>query len=266
MNKIRFVLSLMLLITAFTTYAQDWPSMNLNEIVNDRHKAVRITVNSDPVYKTPKQYLGYPLKEIIETLKIPKPFHAEDMVLVFTAKDGYRVAMSYSDAVKEQGFVAFKDTAAENGNWLEFKFGKQKMTPAPFYLVWPNKGLDKWRYPWPFQLTTISLEPSSVYFGAAAPRSADAEIQKGFNLFSSYCIRCHSVNLAGGQVGPELNVPKNITEYFIDRELSGFIINAPAYRAGTKMPAFNTTLDADQVSAIVHYLEHMKTEKVNAEQ
>ena len=264
MNKIFLIFGLVQLLAVFTASAQNWPSMNLTEIDPARLKAAQITVSQDPVYKSAKQYQGYALTEILKNLKIPKPYQPEDMVIVFTAKDGYRVAMAFNDAINEQGYIAFRDTAAaENKKWLEFKYGKQKTTPDPFYLVWPKQGLDKWRYPWPYQLTAISLEPASVYFGAAAPRHSDTEVRKGFNLFSTYCIRCHSVNLAGGQLGPELNVPKNITEYFIAGELSGFILNAPAYRAGTKMPVFAETLGADQVQSIVHYLQHMKTEKIN---
>ena len=71
--------------------------------------------------------------------------------------------------------------AAENKKWQDFKFGKQTMTPAPFYLVWPKKGLDEWRYPWPFQLVSLSLQPAKTYYGAAAPvTNTDAHDQQGF--------------------------------------------------------------------------------------
>ena len=267
MNRIRPLYCLALLLAGFTASAQNWPSINLNEINPDRFKTTIITVQDDPVYKMTKRYQGYSLAEIIKSLKIPKTYSAEAMFIVFTAKDGYRVAMAYNDAVKEQGYIAFKDTeAAENKSWVNFKLGKQTETPAPFYLVWTQQGLDKWRYPWPFQLTSISLEPAAAYAGAAAPQHPDTETTQGFNLFSLYCIRCHSVNLSGGHLGPELNVPQNITEYFIEKKLPGFILNAPAYRAGTRMPAFVDTLDAGQIQSIVHYLRHMKTEKIQVEQ
>lgn len=184
--------------------------------------------------------------------------------MVFTATDGYKVAMAYSDAIAEQGFIAFRDNGEENKKWLDFKFGKQTMTPAPFYLVWPKIGLDEWRYPWPFQLASLSLEPAKAYFGAAAPATnTNAQVNKGFMLFSRYCIRCHSVNLAGGKVGPELNIPKNITEYFKEQELPKFILNANAYRAGTKMPNFESIITTDDAEDIVSYLKQMKSKKTN---
>ncbi len=136
------------------------------------------------------------------------------------------------------------------------------MTPAPYYLVWPKKGLDEWRYPWPFQLVSISLQPAKAYYGVAAPApNNDAQLDNSFVLFSRYCIRCHSVNLSGGKVGPELNIPKNITEYFKEQELPKFILNATAYRAGTKMPNFEGTITVYDVDAIVSYLKQMKSEK-----
>jgi cytochrome c2 len=82
-------------------------------------------------------------------------------------------------------------------------------------------------------------------------------------LFSRYCIRCHSVNLFGGKVGPELNIPKNITEYFKEQDLPKFILNANAYRAGTKMPNFESIITTDDAENIVHYLKQMKSEKTH---
>jgi hypothetical protein len=85
-------------------------------------------------------------------------------------------------SLAEQGFIAFRDNGAENKKCLDFKFGKQTITPAPFYLVWPKKGLDEWCYPWPFQLVSLSLEPAETYFGAAAPAaSTNAQVNKGFS-------------------------------------------------------------------------------------
>ena len=244
--------------------ATDWPTFNLLEAnSSNAPKSQTVKVSHDPVYKTAKEYQAYPLAEILKKITVPDSIKTDELVIVFTSADGYKVSMAYSDAIAEQGFIAFKDnTATENKNWLDFKFGKQTMTPAPYYLVWPKKNLDEWRYPWPFQLVSLSLQPARVYFGAAAPARSDVRINNGFSLFSRYCIRCHSVNLSGGKVGPELNIPKNISEYFKEQELSGFIRNATAYRAGTKMPNFESIITANDAQDIVHYLIQMKSEKL----
>lgn len=267
MTNHRLVINLVTLLITLSqsVWATDWPTFNLLKAdPSQLPKPQAIKVGHDPVYNKAKAYEAYPLAEILNKIVVPDSLKTDELVIVFTATDGYRVAMAYSDAIAEQGFIAFRDNGEENKKWLDFKFGKQTMTPAPFYLVWPKIGLDEWRYPWPFQLASLSLEPAKAYFGAAAPATnTNAQVNKGFMLFSRYCIRCHSVNLAGGKVGPELNIPKNITEYFKEQELPKFILNANAYRAGTKMPNFESIITTDDAEDIVSYLKQMKSKKTN---
>lgn len=242
---------------------EKWPEFNLLKADPAQWpKPATVKVSHDTVYNVAKEYQAYPLAEILKKIPASAALKTEDKLIVFTAIDGYKVSMAYQDAIREAGYIAFKDNAATgNKSWIDFKFGKQMITPAPYYLVWPKKGLDEWRYPWPFQLASIALQPAKAYFGAAAPSSEDSKVNDGFNLFSRYCIRCHSVNLSGGEVGPELNIPKNVTEYFQAGELAGFILNATAYRAGTKMPVFENELSKIDVQNIISYLIQMKSEK-----
>jgi len=241
-------------------FADSYPDFNLLTAPGNQFPtASKITIYKDPVYNSKKQYLSYPLTGIIKSLAKQSTKSLSNSVLVFTAADGYKVTMSYQDALLEKGYIAFKDLSAKNASWIEFKFGGKRITPAPYYLVWANPKLDKWRYPSPFQLTSISLQSADSYFSSAAPVSSNTKVKQGFSLFSRYCIRCHSVNHTGGNLGPELNQPKNITDYYTVQKLTNFILDAPSVRPKTKMPVFKNIINNEEALAIQLYLKAMKS-------
>ena len=250
----------LLLIISSHVFADGYPDFNLLTASGNQFPAAsKITIYKDPVYNTKKHYQAYPLSGIIKSLAKQSTKSLTNRILVFTAADGYKVSMSYQDALLEKGYIAFKDLSAKNASWVEFRFGNERITPAPYYLVWTNPELDKWRYPSPFQLSSISLQSAESYFSAAAPVSRDSKVNRGFSLFSRYCIRCHSVNHTGGKLGPELNLPKNITDYYTVQKLTDFILDASSFRSKTKMPVFKNILSKEDALSIQHYLKSMKS-------
>lgn len=258
MNKFRTLL--LLFLVSPSIFADTRPNFNLLTATKDQlPNTTQITIENDPVYKIQKHYQAYALTAIIQMLVKDSTLALTNTLLVFTAADGYKVTMSYQDALLEKGYIAFKDLSAKNGAWIQFKFGNENISPAPYYLAWPKPDLDKWRYPSPFQLTSISLQSAESYFSAAAPDSNNPKITQGFALFSRYCIRCHSVNHTGGKLGPELNLPKNITDYYTQQKLSDFILDASTFRVNTKMPVFKDILSKKEVLKIQHYLKSMKS-------
>jgi cytochrome c2 len=92
------------------------------------------------------------------------------------------------------------------------------------------------------------------------PIQPDAANEHGFSQFFLYCIKCHSINSIGGSLGPELNLPCSVTEYWNPRLLDAFIAQPDAVRQSSKMPGFQSVPESDR-AAIVNYLQYMASHK-----
>jgi mono/diheme cytochrome c family protein len=232
-------------------------------LVGDAVPAITVTV-ADPVYKKPKRYTGHALAGLLrKAWPDVERRAAQGAELVFHCADGYAPSMKLARALSAEGIVAVRDLdRPANDPWEPFTQGKETITPAPFYLVW--RGIDgaDANYKWPYQLVALSIEIfDQRYEKAAPPAGASAEVQHGFRLFVQHCASCHSVNLAGGDLGPELNVPRNVTEYWLPEHLAAFIRAPESYRTGSKMPGFGHLADAEH-AAILAYLRAMRERKI----
>ena len=255
------------------TAAEEWPSLDLPALAatGKMPEPVEVTLD-DPVYHAQKTYEGYALAPLLAQIPGLEELRTQGAVAIFEAADGYKAVMSLDNALMPGGVIARRDKDAPPGSdWLPFKQGKETITPAPFYLVWPNRAHDDWTHVWPYQLIRITIEPFASAFAAAAPpgnvatataTATAATARKGFDLFRTYCLRCHSINLVGGELAPELNVPRNISEYWPPEHLRAFIEDPTAYRARSKMPAFKETLAAAELDAVLAYLRMMAEHKV----
>jgi hypothetical protein len=114
----------------------------------------------DQVYKTQMRYRGYSLSALLRRAypDIDKTA-AAGAELVFRASDGYSPSMDLAKALKGHGVIAFRDLSLPEADpWQPFMQGKQRITPAPFYLVWPGVDPDDATYKWPYQLVEIEVE------------------------------------------------------------------------------------------------------------
>lgn len=221
----------------------------------------------DPVYKKPKRYVGHHLADLLHKAwpEVDR-WAAAGAVLVFRCSDGYSPSMDLSRALSADGIVAMRDLDRPVGDpWEPFSQGKETVTPAPFYLVWRGVDAADANYKWPYQLVSLSVESFEGRYGNAAPGDgASEEARRGFRLFVQNCASCHSVNLVGGELAPELNVPRNVTEYWSAEHLAAFVKAPDSYRARSKMPGFAHLADAE-CAAILAYLAAMRGRKICAD-
>ena len=241
-------------------------AVDIAMLADGARAAIAVTVE-DPAYKKPKRYGGHRLADLVrKAWPDADRWAAEGAILVFRCIDGYSPSMDLSRALAGDGVVATRDLDRAVGDpWEPFAHGKETITPAPFYLVWRGVAATDANYKWPYQLVSLSVETFDRRYGNAAPGDqASEEVRHGFRLFVQNCASCHSVNLVGGELAPELNVPRNITEYWSAEDLVAFIKAPDTYRTRSKMPGFAHLADTER-AAILAYLTAMRSRKMCAD-
>jgi mono/diheme cytochrome c family protein len=225
---------------------------SLAELLPGRLRSV--TVDS-PVYRKRITYRGYRLGDV---LSVARPGGVAEGELEFHCEDGFLPVVPAS-LVDELGlFVAIGEVGLPDGRrWEPPHKGHPETSPAPYYIIGTTTGSYN-RFPWPYQVTKIQGVDFRKTYPDAYPTGAapDSATWRGFDRFRTTCMGCHSVNLQGGDVGPELNVPRNITEYRDRATLIAFIQQPSAFRSRSKMPTLG--LKEPEIQELVAYLTHMK--------
>ncbi len=209
----------------------------------------------DPYYQRPKRWRALPLEPVLRVAFQDEALKSQEFTL--RALDGYTVPISGSRLLEGGAYLAFADA---DGPWEPI--GAQHASPGPWYLVW--KGTDQGEltsHPRPWALASISIEPFETVFPLVVPRSKEPKVNEGFALFRQQCLKCHAINQQGGRVGPELNVPKNVTEYRDEAFLRAWIRNPFAFRISVMPPS--PQLSEDELSALLAYLAAMRDSKID---
>jgi mono/diheme cytochrome c family protein len=211
----------------------------------------------DPYYAKTKRFRALPMRRVLEDgFGSLQGLDREQFVL--RAKDGYTVPVLGSLLLEDGAYLAYADLDAPG--WEPI--GPQHVDPGPFYLIWSKpEQANIETYPRPWQLATIEIARFDAVFPhtSPGPLPPDAPAERGYVLFRDRCIRCHAINREGGRVGPDLNVPQNITEYRPEAQIRAYIRNPATFRYGN-MPAHPDLTDAN-LDDLIAYLHAMKDRK-----
>ncbi|MEH6422523.1 MULTISPECIES: cytochrome c [Pseudomonas] len=224
-------------------------------------EAQDISIEQDVSYKRPMHYRAVPLATLLEGVSARDHLQA-------VALDGFAAEMPAAALLQPGPARAWLAVEDPGKPWPPL--GQGKPSAGPFYLVWTAPQASGIRpEQWPFQIATLrKLAPADQRFPALLPDPklpADSPVRQGFALFQQNCLVCHRLNGAGdGQVGPDLNVPYNPTEYFQPVYLRKLIRDPQSLRhwPQAKMPGFaESVLSEQELDALLAYLGHMATRK-----
>jgi mono/diheme cytochrome c family protein len=207
----------------------------------------------------PKQFIGFSLQNFLDSIITSNQFDTTGAVVVFECVDGYRPTMPIAQVFRDKkGFITTRDLNATAGkNWIDSLDKKMK----PFYLVWQDVPKEDHSYMWPYGLYAMRLVPAGTAFKDAYPFDTP-DMVAGFQLFNQNCMKCHSVNKVGGVMGPEMNIPKNITEYWTDENIIAFAKNPQSFRYRSSMAPITGVSDED-FQQILAYLKYIAAHKVD---
>jgi mono/diheme cytochrome c family protein len=230
-----------------------------------RSDATTIEVAKDVTYRTKMSYRAVPVAALLAGMTLPA-----DSVIEAVAIDGF-IAQLPPDLVlntDESKAVAWLAIEQPDHPWPPIP-GKD-VTAGPFYIVWTGAEVGSVRSEqWPYQMAKLESQQSpaarwpELAVDPALP--ATDPIRAGQSLYVVQCLPCHKLNRAGASdVGPDLNLPMNPTEYLTAGGLHDLIRDPKAVRTwpGQAMPPFPPDYLSDrEIGLVIDYLTHMAGRK-----
>lgn len=226
---------------------------------NKLGKDTIVTIAIDPVYHKEKKFKAVSASLLIQNEIDLTKIDPKNTKIIFECIDGYKPEMPLELFLKANPYLAFEDVDAPKGTkWGPILKDGNEMNAEPFYIVYTSVSEKDTSYKWPYNLVKIYLEPLNKSTLELFPLK-NRKLQSGYTLFKNHCLTCHSINGIGGTMGPELNYPKSVTEYWKENELVDYIVNPASFRNRTKMPTLGITKQQSQ--EIVDYLKYMSENK-----
>lgn len=226
---------------------------------NKLGKDTVVTIAKDPVYHKAKKYKAVNASLLIQNEIDLTKIDPKNTKIVFECSDGYKPEMPLELFLNANPYLAYQDVDAPKGaKWEPIIKDGNKMNAEPFYIVYTSVSEKDSRYKWPYNLVKIYLEPLNKSTLELYPLK-NRKLETGYTLFKNQCLTCHSINGIGGAMGPELNYPRSVTEYWKEKELVDYIVNPASFRYKVKMPTLGITKQQSQ--EIVDYLKYMSENK-----
>ena len=220
-----------------------------------------VTIANDPVYHKQKKYNAVSASLLIKNEIDLTKIDPKNTKIVFECIDGYKPEMPLELFLNSNPYLAYRDIEAPKGsNWEAIIKDGIEMDAEPFYIVYTSVSEKDTQYKWPYNLVRINLEQLNKSTIELYPLK-NKKLESGYTLFKNQCLTCHAINGIGGTMGPELNYPKSVAEYWKEDELVNYIVNPASFRNKVKMPTLGITKQQSQ--KIVDYLKYMSENKIN---
>ncbi len=251
----------------FARYGTSVTSLELAELRNLLpSRSVRV---HEPYEAREVTFEALALDAILDEVYSPDWREQEEMLLLFSCRDGYQPTLPVQRVLRHRAWLAFDRRDEEGFSVLKFESGSvRRIELSPFYLIWENLSDPQMRiegdYGWPYQVVQIDLIRAQDRFPRMTPpEDAPADVRAGFAAFRVHCSRCHTINGEGGLIGPELNGDPSLIENRGKDWLRRWIANPSEMRADTRMPRLNPAQPErkETIERIIGYLEAMSAAK-----
>jgi len=218
-----------------------------------------ILISQDVAYHRDLSYQAVPLNRLLPDLK-------KEGNLQFTATDGFVATIpNASFQGTAQAWLAIENPLQP---WAPLAEGKK--SAGPFYLVWTDAEKSAIsNEQWPYQIIRIAeiqtLEQRFPQLLPHAEGAAQIIALRGLQVYTKNCASCHSLNHGGdAQIGPDLNLPMNPTEYFQEDMLRKMIRNPSSVRSWKQstMPGFSEqSVSPAELDDLLVYLRQMAQQR-----
>ena len=231
--------------------------LNIDDIIS-AGRDTQVTFNYDAVFKEPITFKGVALLDLLEANGVTALKQPDSIEVAFLCVDGYKPTISLAEILKNEAYITYQKTEEQLSVWPE----ELKDKAGPYYLSWQGVTADD-KMPYPYGVYAIKVSMMEASEAAAFPDAIlqDSLLMAGSTLFKEKCMKCHSVNRVGGNLGPEFNIPKNITEYRSKSFMYAFANSPQSFRYNSKMAPM--ALEEQEFNQIYAYLETMKGYKVD---